>query len=378
MRIIEGETTLRVPESSIKQREPPTYPVFYNPAAKLNRDISIIIVSCTSGSSFADMMAGLGARSVRIAKEIGREIEIHANDINKRAIVSCKVNAKLNNVEDMLSFSALDMKLLSLKLKSNGKLFDYVDIDPFGSPAFYILHAIEAVRDGGILSVTATDTAVLCGPQRRLAERRYLAKTMHSSFTHETGLRILIGFVCRIAGLADRGCFPILGHSSRHYLRAYFALKESATEAEKAIEELGYIVSCRNCLNVYKSKEVEKCIYCNKEAQYAGPLWIGRIADKALLRRMKHEAERRKKMKESEKLLHAIERSDGLPPYSFRIEDFCSSIHVPSVPYSRVKEILESMGFRCEIQPYEKSGIKTDASYHEVLQAVKEASKPNL
>ena len=38
-----------------------------------------------------------------------------------------------------------------------------VDLDPYGSPAMFLDAAVQCVTDGGLLCVTATDLAVLCG-----------------------------------------------------------------------------------------------------------------------------------------------------------------------------------------------------------------------
>src|ERR1051325_10423686 len=39
---VEGKTKLLVPPSSLKERVPPKVPAFFNPAAKLNRDLSVL------------------------------------------------------------------------------------------------------------------------------------------------------------------------------------------------------------------------------------------------------------------------------------------------------------------------------------------------
>lgn len=42
-------------------------------------------------------------------------------------------------------------------------LWDFVDVDPFGSCMPFLDAAIGAVRDHGVLAAAATDLAVLCG-----------------------------------------------------------------------------------------------------------------------------------------------------------------------------------------------------------------------
>jgi tRNA (guanine26-N2/guanine27-N2)-dimethyltransferase len=377
IKIREGETLLYVPRESIKTREPPLHPVFFNPAAKLNRDISVILSACTQGRTFLDLMCGVGARSVRIAKESKKRMEFHANDINKKATEACRRNAILNSVKDAFTFSTYDANFLLFRFSSRGMLFDYVDVDPFGSPSFFVQAAVETLKEDGILSITATDTAVLCGPQRKVAERRYLSKSLKCSFSHELGLRILAGFVSRISAINDVGTFPVLAHSTRHYLRIYFRIDRGPSKAENSLKSILYLSICKECNTISVCKYGERCKGCGSDSPKAGPLWTGELTDKKVVSLMK-DFSKRKSMDQCYLLLDALERSVGLPPYSFSIEEICSSIHVASVPFSRVKTILEKMGYRCEKQPYERTGLKTDAPYREVLSAVKEASRPGL
>ena len=45
--------------------------------------------------------------------------------------------------------------------------FDIVDLDPYGSPHLFLDAAVQSVKDGGLLLVTCTDMAVLCGKSIR-------------------------------------------------------------------------------------------------------------------------------------------------------------------------------------------------------------------
>lgn len=60
----------------------------------------------------------------------------------------------------MVAQTESDARILML---THPKAFDVVDLDPYGTPSQLLEPAVEAVADGGLLCVTATDTAVLCG-----------------------------------------------------------------------------------------------------------------------------------------------------------------------------------------------------------------------
>ena len=47
-------------------------------------------------------------------------------------------------------------------LMENHQKFDFIDIDPFGSPGKFLSSAFHAIKDGGMIAVTATDLRHLC------------------------------------------------------------------------------------------------------------------------------------------------------------------------------------------------------------------------
>jgi len=85
--IIEGDTKMLVPIGSIKNNVPPKEPAFFNPKAKLNRDFSIISYSAFTENFdgpkiFLDGLSGLGARGLRVKKEIKKIEKVIINDLN--------------------------------------------------------------------------------------------------------------------------------------------------------------------------------------------------------------------------------------------------------------------------------------------------------
>lgn len=49
------------------------------------------------------------------------------------------------------------------KRNYDGDAFDVVDLDPYGSCSVFLDSAVQAVRDGGLLCITSTDLATICG-----------------------------------------------------------------------------------------------------------------------------------------------------------------------------------------------------------------------
>ncbi|MEK6808034.1 MAG: tRNA (guanine(10)-N(2))-dimethyltransferase, partial [Nanoarchaeota archaeon] len=128
--------------------------VFYNPVMVVNRDISVLIAKVFGFGTAVDLLSATGIRALRLKKEANIK-EVCANDANPRAAKLIKANAKLNRLKiNITNLKANDFFCRT----SHG--FDYVDIDPFGTPVpFLDLAVVRSVKKGGVIGVTATDTA---------------------------------------------------------------------------------------------------------------------------------------------------------------------------------------------------------------------------
>jgi tRNA (guanine26-N2/guanine27-N2)-dimethyltransferase len=160
--IREGSAEIYVPK---EEKISKSLPVFYNKKMKLNRDIALYIINRLKPESILDAMAGTGIRAIRILKETSSN-NITANDINPEAFKLIKKNAKLNNVNPKIKNKDVNILLQESK-------YDFIDIDPFGSPIFYMDSAIPSMKDNGTLAVTATDLGCLYGKHVKACQRKY-------------------------------------------------------------------------------------------------------------------------------------------------------------------------------------------------------------
>jgi tRNA (guanine26-N2/guanine27-N2)-dimethyltransferase len=159
--ITEGRTILLIPRIEKLSRK---NIVFYNPHMEFSRDISIAIARILKPKRFCDLLAGSGARGIRIANETGCETTV--NDINPEAFKLIERNKELNKVD--VNATNLDANQLLSREK-----FNFIDIDPFGPPVHFIDSALRSIRDKGVLAVTATDTSALCGTYPKACRRKY-------------------------------------------------------------------------------------------------------------------------------------------------------------------------------------------------------------
>lgn len=370
----EGGTRLLVPAASLEVSPPPTSPVFFNPAASLNRDITVAVTQATEGTSFCDSMAGVGARGLRVSREVARIERVTMVDFNGDALKIARQGAALNRVARKCEFAQSETSSYLFSRYGREKRFDYVDVDPFGSPIAQVQGALSATADGGVLSLTATDTAVLCGVYPKVAKRRYGGAPLNNVFSHETAIRLLAGAVAKVGASLEVGTQPMAAHSTRHYVRLFVRVHAGAQRADSALVNLGHISWCTSCGHLGASAEPEaSCPACGRKQRIAGPLWIGKLTDPEVALKAEKIAGSLG-FDRARGVLAALGGSDDYPPWSFSIERACSALKVATVPEEEVWRALRRSGFGAMRTPYEKTGVRTNASYTELLDAVREAA----
>lgn len=359
--IIEGKTRLLVPEPGKygvtkkgRERKPP---VFYNPRMKLNRDICCSVVKVLARNesiNFADVLAGSGARGIRVANEVG--CSVHLNDASREAFQLIKKNANLNNLKVQIS-----NKDANLFLQEEGR-FNFIDIDPFGTPVPFLDNAIMRLEDFGYLGITATDTAPLCGVYPKACFRKYGALPLRSDFCHEVGFRILIGYTARAAARYNKGLRCVLGHSTDHYFRIYVQLCEGKKKANEALRNLGYVYYCGKCLKRESSKGFfpqNGVCECGNTYNIAGPLWLGEIRDREFTSLVLEESHYLED-KRVENLLQLI-NSEVEVPFYYDIHRLCKSLKVNVPPFRDLISKLKDEGYTASRTHFALTAIKTDA-----------------
>ena len=155
--ITEGLAKIRISSEKKISRK---LEVFYNPVMKLNRDISIHLLNSVPDEEMqiADPLAGSGVRGIRFLKELKKNKikNITFNDYKTSNYI--RENLELNKIKNIEIYG----KDANLFLhESTG--FDYIDIDPFGTPNPFLDSSILRLSRKGILALTATDTSALSG-----------------------------------------------------------------------------------------------------------------------------------------------------------------------------------------------------------------------
>jgi tRNA (guanine26-N2/guanine27-N2)-dimethyltransferase len=364
--ITEGKTRLYVPvegsfgkRASGKDKKPS---VFYNPHMRLNRSLNVLFMQATGKRLvFGDMLAGTGAKGIRIAFESGNPVSL--NDANESAAEIIKKNAVLNSVD--VSISNLGANQF---IHVNRGKFDFIDIDPFGSPVPFLDSALLATKKTGYMGATATDVATLCGVYPDTCLRRYQAKPLRSMFCHEVGLRILLGYIARSAAKYDRGIRPLLSHSTRHYFRLYVHIKKGVRAAKTSLQSLGHVHYCGVCkdfsteLGLFPSKT--SCS-CKETKDFSGPLWIGNLHESSLLSKMLSFSRK----KETEKLLKTlVEEIDA--PFYYNVHLLSKDIRATPPTMEIIISRLRDAGYQASRTHFSSISVKTDAPVEQVKKAL--------
>lgn len=282
--VSEGQVKLDVPSEKHYKLDS-KMPVFFNPIMKKNRDLNVVFLRALGKKRLRvlDLLSGTGVRGLRLAKEVPNT-EVTCNDLSRKAADLIRKNTKKNKLKIMVENKPANLLLAELKS------YDFIDIDPFGTPIHFLDDAVKRLSPHAILSVTATDTSALAGTYPKACLRKYGSRPLRNEFMHETGLRILIKKVQEVAAQYDVGLVPVFCHSSDHYMRVYLEKFSSATAANKVLEEHGYILYCWSCCyrKPVKSllKETEKCPKCKSKLDYAGPLWLGKLWNSEIVKKM--------------------------------------------------------------------------------------------
>lgn len=346
--------------------------VFYNPIMKLNRDVSVLLINAMSNKEMqiADIMAGSGIRSIRFIKELyqGKIKTLFINDYGEKFFENIADNFKLNDIEIkknktdiMISAEDANQFLLS----STG--FDYIDIDPFGTPNPFLDSAVRRISREGIIAVTATDTAALTGTYETVTKRKYWAKSMKNELMHELGIRILIRKVQLTGAQYEKALIPILSYADEHYYRVFFQCKKGKKEVDKILREHKYFL--------YDPKRVEfyTCEHnLYKNFLYAGPLWTGKLSDERLLGAMlklKNIGE----YPQAEKLLLLLKEESKCNIVGFYdVHKIVKLYKIKSIPKKEliISEIRKK-GFKAFATHFSGSGIKSEIDVGKLVRIIK-------
>lgn len=388
----EGRVKVLVPrlESFVEhawEYAPAKAPVFYNPAMELNRDLAVLALQAYHDVVKRQLLAceplaGCGVRGVRLAAEVSGVRRVIINDISLEASRLAEFNVKLNSLTDRVVVVNKDANYLLGCYAAPRKRFDYVDVDPFGTPAPYLDAAVRALRDKGLLALTATDMAPLCGVHSKACIRKYGGKPLRTEYCHELAVRLMIGCAVSIAARHDIGVHPLLSYSEYNYVRTYVTVDHSAKAADDCIENMGYILHCFSCFHREPRRGIvsyieKECPECGSKLAAAGPLWMGPLWDADFCVRIRDSAKHRSFQNGSRilQMMSLIVGEVQAPVTYYVIDKVCDKFSLPVPSTSRVVAQLRKEGFKTALTHFNNKGLRTDASARDLTRIVSELVK---
>ena len=375
--------------------------VFYNKKMEINRDItnsSIITYNELFNPEsliIVDSMAASGIGSIRLLQECKNIKKLYINDLNPLAIKLIKKNLELNKINPShVEVTNEDSNLLCLKLaqqiKLNLKILsrrpNVIIIDPFGTPSHFVDAAFKLIqKDNGLLCITATDTAVLFGVRKKACFRKYMSKPLHNEYCKETGARILLHFISKIANINNLGINPLLTFYSSHFIKIFVYTYKNKDKIYTNFSNYGYIIHCNNCgyRSVYKNNIVKiphQCPSCKENGitEYAGPLWIEKIHDKEFIKRVLFHNSNSNHFtkKKVNKILSLISNEIDMPITYYNIHLLCERLKLSQIPkIDLIIEQIKRIGGQASRTHFDFLSIKTDIGINELKKILLEIEK---
>ena len=317
---LEGKTIVHLQPEQERPSHMPRGPAkktgggFLNPAMAPSRTRSVLLLKDALEHDWLtsqdkpirafDAMCSTGVRVRRWRNEIPNELQsrlrITGNDLNDFAL-SWAINSHNQNLPKYTenvemnfdrygsmtqreSVNGIFFQKMDAKLAMADASYQWIDIDPFGSPVPFIDSAIQSLARTGVLEVTATDTAALTGSSLSSQKRRYDSQGIVDDYAHDDAVRVLLGLIAKVAAMHDRVIKPILSLFDGHHVRVSVLVKTSKEGASDFQNNIGYRLRCLDL--PYKFIKYPDS---NQIKDSSGPLWTGPLMDREIAGRMTEE-----------------------------------------------------------------------------------------
>jgi tRNA G26 N,N-dimethylase Trm1 len=295
-RVTLAEGAVRFSVTASLNASPGSQPGFYNPQMALNRSMCVIELQAAveagahelHGAADAglgaadrsvrvlDCFSGSGALALRLAKEVvdgaARPVEVTAGDLNPHCADLIAQNAQLNGLgvrrvcarlEGASNAAAATADALPAPPSADGgsagpssapftvavadarallllsEPYEHVHLDPFGSCAPFLDTAASCAPNGGLISLTATDTAALFANYPAVALRTYGCHLQRSDPNwREAGARALVGALATAAARHGRGIVPLHTTCAAHFVHCTVRIRRGASAADASAAEV--------------------------------------------------------------------------------------------------------------------------------------------
>lgn len=365
---------------------------FHNPAMADCRTRSVLLMDYMLDTEWfnkpqihtLDALCATGSRINRLLTELPAEkaerLLIVGADLDEEALEYAQLNCP--NVE----FRNEDSRQVLL---SSG--WQWVDIDPFGSPVPFLDSAMQSSARRAVMEITATDTAALTGSSASACLRRYGAKIRTDEMAHDSALRLLMATVARTAAQHDRCIMPLLSSWDSHHIRVSVKVHRSIQAANDLEEQLGWRVASPTPdelkvateAGLHPQGDAPNQPFCllpynhpvrRDDKRISGPLWTGPLFDSDTLAAMSVERAIELCGEKAETAVrHLTGEAELASTQSLIITDMLPKFSEIQGP-PRITNLvsgLHSAGYRAAIAKWGAPAIRTDAPWTVILETAK-------
>ncbi|MBW2965313.1 hypothetical protein KY363_07690, partial [Candidatus Woesearchaeota archaeon] len=276
---------------------------------------------------------------------------ISINDYKDDAKETIQANIDLN--KEHVKHNTAEIIITNQEASSfllNSKGFDYIDIDPFGTPNPFLDAACRRISREGILAVTATDTSALAGTYPKSCRRKYWAEPTRGPMMHELGLRILIRKCQLVAAQYEKAIIPIYSYSKDHYMRIYFRCTKGKSDVDTILKQHGML-------------------------EKAGPMWLGALWDKEIAEKM-YLLSGNLEYKTDSRFLQTIRDESKIQTAGYHdIHHICGEHSLECPSFEKVIELVKQKGHDVTRTHFSPFGIRSSIDGKELLGIIKSVLK---
>lgn len=405
--------------------------VFYNPSQVFNRDISILAISVYAKMHAADAakkqrkreqraketgrpatespppglkvleaFAATGIRSIRYAKEIEAIRSIVTNDCDETAVAHIQRNLVHNNIPDgQIQVTCQDALSHMYARRCCGRggitfneAYSVIDLDPYGTALPYLDAAVQAIADGGLLCITCTDMAVLCGNYPDTCFARYGGTPIKKvGYVHEMALRLVMHATSTAAAKYRREARPMVSVSMDFYVRLFVRIFDSPGKAQLQASKTGLVHQCVQCESFFVQPLGDasqagaprvmtpgsECPECGGCINIAGPFYMGPLFDRDFVDQCLKACDEPALLpgvtswRKLKGLLTAISEEHSDLVFYYTLPKLFKPLKLKMPSLKTLRGTLAALGYRVSHFHREPQAIKTDAPNNVVYDLIR-------
>ncbi|XP_049849099.1 tRNA (guanine(26)-N(2))-dimethyltransferase-like isoform X2 [Schistocerca gregaria] len=344
-----------------------------------------------------------------------------ANDLDVTATEAIARNRAHNKLDpSKLPISQLDASFLMQKISHQERLHSttakqeleefqgfstnlnpiaVIDLDPYGSSAPFMDAAVGCIANNGLLALTCTDLAVLCGNYAESCFAKYGSMPpKRTQYCHELALRIVLGSLSMHAARHHRAIVPLVSFFADFYVRIFVQVVRCGGELQRVPSRLGYVYQCASC-HAWNTQPVGHCVssdrkppnnlhfhqanaptvpsrceHCDGCWKMSGQIWLDPIHQKDwIARALEH-------LESNSSMYHTAPRMRGMftcmqeelnIPFYYSLSQLSNMLHLQTPKLDSVLSALIRQNYEVSGTHCQPGAFKTTAPYSAVLDVMR-------